>query len=129
MAKVYGSGEQDALEADLRTNWRWLSVMAIEPVGGGLIITVRDDQKHSNQFQFAWDLVHTYAVRNESFANFDEGGIGGPYKELNGSRFLAWVAEVTWTHEGEALRHWQIAGSDHVVDVASLDPPTIRKHG
>lgn len=127
MAEVSASGEQDALEVDLRTNWRWLSIMAIERESGGLIITVRDDQQHSDRFHLAWGRVHAYAVRDESFTNLDEGGLGGPFKELTGSHFLAWVAEATWTRDEQPLRHWQIAGSDEVVDVASLDPPTIRQ--
>lgn len=47
--------------------------------------------------------------------------------ELVGTPFLSWASEATWTHGVEPLRHWQIAGSHEVVDVASFDPPAIRK--
>ncbi len=115
------------MEADLRTTWRWLSIIAIERRISGLAITVQDDQQPTDKFVVVWTDVPAYAVRNENFTNFDKGGDGGPLKQLTETRFLDWATEATWNHEGEPLMHWQIAGSDEVVDVASLDRPVISK--
>ena len=95
----------------------------------GLAITVRDDQQPTDKFVVAWTVVPAYAVRDESFTNFDEGGEGGPLKHHTETRFLDWATEATWNQEGEPLMHWQIAGSDEVVDVASLDRPVVSKIG
>lgn len=127
MAEVSTGNQEGAVEADLRTTWRWLSIIAIERRMSGLAISVQDDQQPTDKFVVVWADVLAYAVRDENFANFDKGGEGGPLKQLTKTRFLDWATEATWSHEGEPLMHWQIAGSDEVVDVASLDRPVILK--
>tara|TARA_R110002124_G_scaffold159007_2_gene326193 strand:- start:515 stop:904 length:390 start_codon:yes stop_codon:yes gene_type:complete len=127
MAEVSTGDQEGAVGTDLRTTWRWLSIVAIERRMSGLAITVQDDQQPTDKFVVLWTDVPVYAVRDENFTNFDKGGEGGPLKQLTETRFLDWATEATWNHEGAPLIHWQIAGSDDVVDVASLDRPVVSK--
>ena len=95
-----------------------------------LLITLQDDRQPSDKFLFEWNEVPAYAVRDESFAIFDghnESSGGGPYRQCTGTSFIAWATEATWTHSDKPLLHWQIAGSDDVIDVASTEPPAICK--
>jgi len=130
MAVTAKVDQQGILEADLRKNWRWLSVISIERPMNRLLITLQDDQQPSDKFLFEWDEVPAYAVRDESFAALDEGderGGGGPVMQCKGTRFIAWATEATWTHGDMPLLHWRIAGSDDVIDVASVGPPVLCK--
>lgn len=57
MAKVVENNEQDALLADLKTKWRWLSVTVIERTVGRLTIQFQDDRDPSAKFLFEWGEV------------------------------------------------------------------------
>ena len=86
----------------------------------------------SRWFEVVWDSYIAYAVRNESYCNWDEGEAfpgDGVIQLYSASKFLEFVANGTIAssdYPGPFV-HYQIVCSDHVVDVASEHPPTVRR--
>ncbi len=71
-----------------------------------------------------------YVVCNESFAKSDPGDVftGRHFRMYRKSQFLSYVRETTLAcdlHPGP-YKHFEIICLNHVVDVASVDEPSIR---
>jgi len=86
----------------------------------------------SRAFELLWDEYIAYSVRNESFAQpgFGEEILSGHCLCVyTKSHFLDYIAKATW---GDAdypglLLHVGVRCLNHVVDVASIKPPKIRR--
>ncbi len=86
---------------------------------------------NSRVFELSWDRYIAYSVRNESFALPGVGEEIASGRQLcvyAKSHFLDYLAKATWgdaDHPGP-LMHIGILCLNHVVDVASIEPPKIR---
>lgn len=85
----------------------------------------------SKWFEVLWESYIAYSVRDESFCSWDdyEARSGKALQTFTKSRFLDYVAVGTNAdddHPGPFV-HYGICCSDHVVDVASASPPTVRR--
>ena len=87
----------------------------------------------SKWFEVVWDTYISYSVRNESFCSWDkaEEWSGNSFRTYTKSKFLDFVSTGTFAsndYPGPFV-HYEIVCSDHVVDVASEHPPTVRRVG
>ena len=87
----------------------------------------------SKWFEVVWDTYISYSVRNESFCSWDETEewSGNAFRTYTKSKFLDFVSTGTFAsndYPGPFV-HYEIVCSDHVVDVASEHPPTVRRVG
>ena len=87
----------------------------------------------SKWFEVVWDTYISYSVRNESFCSWDkaEEWSGNAFRTYTKSKFLDFVSTGTFAsndYPGPFV-HYEIVCSDHVVDVASEHPPTVRRVG
>ncbi len=85
----------------------------------------------SRVFELVWAHYVGYAVLNESYASVDddEQYEGSRFRVYAKSRFLDYMSHATFAcdeHPGPT-RHYCIAGEDHVVEVLSVDPPTVTR--
>ncbi len=87
----------------------------------------------SRWFEFLWDTYISYSIRNESYCSWDkdEEWLGSAFRTYTQSKFLDFVSSGTFAsadYPGPFV-HYGIICSDHVIDVASEHPPTIRRVG
>ena len=85
----------------------------------------------SKWFEVVWDTYISYSVRNEAFCSWDkeEEWSGNAFRTYTKSKFLDFVSTGTFAsneYPGPFV-HYEIVCSDHVVDVASEHPPTVRR--
>ena len=86
---------------------------------------------NSRAFELFWDKYIAYSVRRESFAlpGVDEEITSGHWIcEYKKSHFLDYLAKATWgdsDYPGKLI-HVGVLCLNHVVDVASTEPPKIR---
>jgi hypothetical protein len=84
----------------------------------------------SKWFEVVWDTYISFAVRNESFASSDdEEWTGKVLRIFSRSKFLDFVSAGTFASvefPGPFV-HYEIACLDHIIDIASLHPPTIHR--
>jgi hypothetical protein len=80
-------------------------------------------------FELTWGNYVCYAARNESYAQGDEKEWKGQrVRRHESSRFLGYVAEDTFAsaHYPGPFGHIEIVCEHHVIDVASMDEPTVK---
>ena len=99
-----------------------------QPVEDARLIDVEED---SRTFVLTWSSYVSYAVRNESYAleTPRDSIVSGRYLRLfQTSAFLDYVALTTFADEDYPgpLMHVEVACLNHIVDVVSVQPPTIR---
>src|SRR5690606_36455858 len=87
----------------------------------------------SRWFEVVWDTYISYSARNESFCSWDkaEEWSGNAFRTYTKSKFLDFVATGTFAsndYPGPFV-HYEIVRSVNVVDVASEQPPTVRRVG
>jgi hypothetical protein len=85
----------------------------------------------SRVFELVWKYYVGYAVLNESFASVidDEQYEGTRFRVYSKSRFLDYMSQTTFAcdeHPGPT-RHYCVACEDHIVEVLSVNPPTITR--
>ena len=100
------------------------------------IVRARQDAK----FELFWAVVVCFVTRGDPFPN--EGGASTTtlFEVQEASPFLEWVkahchadpeyvaAMSDGPHQaGRSLRHWRVSTNEALFDVASLDPPTVRR--
>lgn len=101
-------------------------------VGGMKISDARPIEvtNSSKWFEVVWDTYISFAVRDESFASSnDEEWVGKVFRVYSRSRFLDFISAGTFADADfpGPFVHYEIACLDHIVDVASLRPPKIRR--
>lgn len=87
----------------------------------------------SRWFEVVWDTYISYSVRNESYCSWgkDEEWSGNAFRVYSRSTFLEFVSTGTFAsaeYPGPFV-HYEILCSDHIIDVASESPPTVRRVG
>jgi hypothetical protein len=87
----------------------------------------------SRHFEVIWDSYISFSVRDESYCAWDkeEKWAGNAFRVYSKSKFLDFVASGTCAsadYPGPFV-HYEIICSDHVIDVASEHPPTVRRLG
>lgn len=92
-----------------------------------------DITSQSRRFELYWPRYISYAVRDESYCSWDkdESWIGSSFRIYSTSKFLDFVGNGTFAtaeYPGP-FKHYEIVCLDHIIDVASEDPPTIRAVG
>lgn len=82
-------------------------------------------------FEITFESYVTYAVTNESFtvAEPEDHYTGRLLRTYSRSRFLDFVAASTIDYEGyrSPYAHYCVACLNHIIDVASENPPAIRR--
>jgi hypothetical protein len=111
------------------------------PVGGPESITVGgvtisnctriEPTDRSRIFELVWTHYVGYAVLNESYASVNdvEQYEGSRFRVYSKSCFLDYMSRATFAcdeHPGPT-RHYCIACEDHIVEVLSVDPPTVTR--
>lgn len=86
----------------------------------------------SRLFEITWPAYILYAVRNESYAAFDETAVreSGPVAVVcSKSQFLEHVKASTFACDDFPGPFWHVAlfCQNHVVDVASTEHPTVKQ--
>ena len=85
----------------------------------------------SRWFEVVWDTYISYSVRNESYCSWDkeEEWTGNAFRAYSKSKFLEFVSTGTFASDEYPgpFVHYEILCSDHIIDVASEHPPTIRR--
>lgn len=85
----------------------------------------------SRRFELIWNSYISYAVRNESYCTQDknEQWLGNAFRTYAKSMFLDFVMRSTSANSGHPgpFTHYEVLCSDHIIDVASEHPPTVRK--
>ena len=87
----------------------------------------------SRWFEVVWDTYISYSVRNESYCSWDkaEEWSGNAFRTYSKSTFLEFVSTGTCAsndYPGPFV-HYEILCSDHIIDVASEHPPSVRRVG
>lgn len=104
-------------------------------IGGARIPDVRPvEVTHSSRwFEVVWDSYISYSVRNESYCSWDkdEEWSGNAFRTYTKSKFLDFVSNGTFASDDYPgpFAHYEIVCSDHIIDVASEHPPTVRRVG
>lgn len=82
-------------------------------------------------YELIWGTYIAYSIRNESFAT---GGKAGPadarfLRRCDASPFLEYVAKTTFADDRfpGPFAHWCLSTQNHVVDVASMREPQVRR--
>ena len=87
----------------------------------------------SRWFEIVWDTYIIYSVRNESYCSLDknEEWSGNAFRMYTKSKFLDFVSSSTFASDDYPgpFVHYEIVCSDHIIDVASEHPPTVRRVG
>ncbi len=87
----------------------------------------------SRVFEIVWKLYVAYAVRNESYAQDNEYDVstGVKLRIYSKSRFLDFIGHATFVSEGYPgpVQHIGIGCEDHIIDIASVDCPTVTMSG
>lgn len=87
---------------------------------------------NSRAFELSWGLYTAYLIRNESFALLPgedaEATSGRWLRVYRKSHWLDYLAKATWgdDHFPGPVIHFGIVCLNHIIDVASVDPPKIR---
>lgn len=92
-----------------------------------------DITSQSRRFEIYWPHYISYAVRNESYCSWDneESWVGSSFRIYSTSRFLDFVRNGTFAsaeYPGP-FKHYEVVCLDHIIDVASEEPPTVRVIG
>jgi hypothetical protein len=84
--------------------------------------------RNSRAFELSWERYAAYSIRNESFAlptDEEEEVISGRWLRVyRKSHWLDYLAKATW--RDRPVIHFGIMCLNHIIDVASVDPPKIR---
>jgi len=101
------------------------------PIEGARLIDVEED---SLTFVLTWESYVSYVVHNESYALHTPRDriISGRYLRLfKTSAFLDYLSASTFASEDYPgpLMHVEVACLNHIIDVASVQPPTIQITG
>ena len=102
-------------------------------IGGAELSGVRPIEvtAASRRFELIWNSYISYAVRNESYCTQDknEQWLGNTFRTYAKSMFLDFVMRSTSANSGHPgpFTHYEVLCSDHIIDVASEHPPTVRK--
>jgi hypothetical protein len=84
------------------------------------------------RFELLWDLYVAYLVREEAAGSMgrydDEVSEGGLFRVFTKSHFLDHISRDTGGHTRPVL-HFRIACLNHLIDVASCDPPKLKLLG
>lgn len=107
------------------------AVRQLPELTGALIGARAIKSDHScKKFELWWDYYVAYLVTEEmvgSCGNFDdEGFTGQSFRVYAQSHFLAHLSRDTGGHAGKPIRHYKLICLNHLIDVASYDPPHIR---
>jgi len=85
----------------------------------------------SRMFEIVWDNYVGYSVLNESYATPGDEypGEGNRFRTYSKSRFMQFIRQSTFACEDYPgpMRHYCVGCEDHIVNVVSVDPPTVRK--
>jgi len=92
-----------------------------------------DITAQSRRFEIFWSCYISYAVRDESYCSWDkeEEWVGTSFRIYSKSKFLDFVGNGTFAsaeYPGP-FKHYEIVCLDHIIDVASEEPPIIRAVG
>jgi len=84
----------------------------------------------SRRFDVYWPSYISYSIRNESFCSEDkdEEWTGSHFRVYSRSKFLDFVSSGTFATSDYPgpYQHYELICSDHIIDVASQDPPIVR---
>ncbi|TZF88337.1 hypothetical protein [Cognatilysobacter lacus] len=104
-------------------------------VGSGSIegVIPIDVTAQSRTFELYWPLYISYAVRNESYCDWDddEEWEGAGFRVYSRSKFLDFVANGTFAtaeYPGP-FRHFEVLCANHIIDVAAQEVPVVRVVG
>ncbi len=86
---------------------------------------------NSFSYELTWRSYISYAVRNESYVSQDKEEIfeGRFLRRYRVSKFLDFIARGTFadaTFPGP-FAHWGVVTLNHIVDVASMEAPRVRR--
>ena len=85
----------------------------------------------ARRFEFYWDSYISYTVRNESYAKRHKWEVssGGKFLIFSKSAFLDYIVAATIAQQDfpGPFVHYSILCANHIIDVASQGPPTVRK--
>lgn len=108
-----------------------LDAQALEPVKDILAqSTMIEHCTGCRIFDITWRSYIGYSVRNETFAWPEPGTslcIGRLFVEYKSSSYLEYLKQASWAcadYPGP-YRHWAALCLNHIVDVASVDEPTV----
>lgn len=92
-----------------------------------------DITDQSRKFELSWHCYISYAVRDESYCSWDkkEEWVGASFRVYSKSKFLDFVGSGTFAtakYPGP-FKHYEIVCLDHIIDVVSEEPPTVREVG
>ena len=92
-----------------------------------------DITAQSRTFELYWPLYISYAVRNESYCDWDkdEEWEGTGFRVYSCSKFLDFVANGTFAtaeYPGP-FRHYEVLCANHIIDVAAQEAPVVRVVG
>lgn len=87
----------------------------------------------SRRFEVSWHCYISYAVRDESYCSWDkeEEWVGASFRVYSKSKFLDFIGNGTFAtaeYPGP-FKHYEIVCLDHIIDVVSEEPPTVRVVG
>jgi hypothetical protein len=99
-------------------------------IGGGTRIDVKEE---SRVFELVWSQYVAYGVLNESYANVDDPETfeGSAFRVYSKSHFMNYVSRASFAsaeYPGP-MRHQAIVCSHHVIDVVSVELPTVKQLG
>ena len=83
------------------------------------------------RFEISWPSYISYAVRSEHFCQWDADEVWEGkhvFRVYTKSKFLDFVAAGTLANDvcPDPFRHYQIQSIYPIIDVASMDPPTVK---
>jgi len=86
---------------------------------------------HSQRFELIWDHYISYAVHNESYQSWDDAETwsGNLFRRYSRSKFLDYLDHATFadgSYPGP-FTHYQVICQEHVIDIAALRPPKVRR--
>jgi hypothetical protein len=93
---------------------------------GGTRIAIAASSRH---FELVWKQYIAYSVLNESYASVgQEQYIGDRFRVFSQSHFLDYFAAASFASDNHLGRttHYGVHCEDHIVNVISTDPPSIR---
>jgi hypothetical protein len=97
-------------------------------LGHGRPIEITAESRH---FELIWNDYVAYYVRNESYwaAEPNEAPMVNHLERRFDSAFMSFVSTTTFADDDYPgpLQHWALTTLDHLVDVVSVEPPSIRQ--
>jgi len=104
--------------------------VSLEEQGEDLLRLVVEANEGPDIFEFVWSKHFVYAVRSEHFCQMDqtEKWSGDIYRIFTESKFLDFISSATWANQDcpGPFRHYQVQSLYRIIDVAALQPPTVR---